>query len=350
MRRRRTAVLVVASLMLTLLTSASAPAEGALARSLLTNAAGNGRLATLIPANPVPGWTPVTQDILDRSVALLQQIESAAVKITPLFTGMSAVAASNAWRSSHGQLLQIELVAFVGKRVNAAFTRALRDNSAKVGAETVCEGATALPPMTLRSLASPAGYLSVCRAKSGGSVAKGIAFAKANVLGFVASTTTEAQLLAVSRRQYEMIPAVGFEQSVQPSSGHIGTTEAVSTTGRTYAVTLDALIIPARPLTPTSSRPTSGERYVAARLTIRDTGSVNVAGDADLSATAIGSNDQIYTSTFASVAGCTNFDYGSFQLSRSQSVVGCVTFEIPDAIRVSTIKWSTSAGGAAWSV
>jgi hypothetical protein len=309
-------------------------------------AAGNGPLAKEILTNPLPGWVAVPQADMAPTVSDLQGVESAAAKIT----GMSALVAGNGWYSPHGQLLEILLVAFVGKPVNALITRSLQAGT-KVAVENLCEGATTEPPTTLSAMTSPPGYLSVCHAESGKDL-KGFAFEKGDELGLLVSTFSSSQLVAVSLRQYEAVPPNGFEPSPSSSAGRIGSTEVFSTTGQDFSVQLAAVTTPASPATPTVTPPKTGDRYVALRFTIHDIGTASITGDADSSASVIGSNEQIYTSVPTIVTGCTNFDYGSFQLSHGQSVSGCVVFDIPDAVRVATVKWSLGIGGkgAEWSV
>ncbi|HTX64038.1 MAG TPA: hypothetical protein VMD28_10380 [Acidimicrobiales bacterium] len=316
-------------------------------------AAGNGPLAKQILTEPVPGWLALPAADLDPTIADLQRVESAAAKIT----GMSAVVAGNGWISSHAQVLEIVLVAFVGKPLDATITRDLQV-ATKVGAETLCEGATTDPPSALRSIASPPGYLSTCH-EVDGKAFKGVVFEKANMLGLVVSTVGSPELVHVSVDQYETIPAAGFDQPPSrpspPSPGAIGATETVTTAGKVYAVRLTAVIDPAQPATPAVTAPKKGDRFVAVHLRITDTGATAVSGDANDAATVIGSNDQAYTPAIVTISGCTNFDFGSFQLSHGQAISGCVAFQLPDGVGVSTVKWSPTDGvggageGAEWS-
>ena len=129
--------------------------------------------------------------------------------------------------------------------------------------------------------------------------------------------------------------------SAPPASpGGVGTTETVSYTRTTCAVTLVKAFDPARPATSTVTTPKAGDRYVATLFSIRDTGTSKVKGDANDSVTVIGSTNETYTPAIATFAECTNFDYGSFQLSRGKSASGCVVFEVPKAIGVTSVMWS----------
>jgi hypothetical protein len=451
-------------------------------------AVGNGALSSEILAAPIPGWGTLPSSALAPTVSDLQSVENAAAKVT----GMTAVAAANGWFSISGQVLVIALIAFVGKPLDPALTDALHI-AAKLGAENVCEGSTTVPPKSLRPLASPPGYLSLCQPKDG-KMLKGVVFARQNVLAVeAASTITTSQLLQISQRQYAAIPTHGFTPgapsppsslatwaskhgafvlqlttdglhllakqvepygaalaravalakglpdppgyaatwtkmvqtldglatlcehpistrpalvadwsaartelgslvqhlnsaglplgkqllslwdhwapmldkpatpattgtSTSPSSGGVGATLTVTTGQKTYSVRLTAFTNRAEPATPTVTQPKPGDRLVSVHLAITDTGAAEISGDANDSATVTGSNEETYTSAVATVAGCTNFDHGSFQLSHGQSSSGCVAFEIPDAVAASTLKWSPTdgvgAGGvsATWSL
>ena len=131
---------------------------------------------------------------------------------------------------------------------------------------------------------------------------------------------------------------------------HVGATQAVSDeSGDQASVTLTQVIDPA-----TSDNqyltPDPGKRFVATVLTIRNTGSSALQGDADSDSTLIGSDNQSYTADFSSVSECTNFANGSYQLNVGESVNGCVTFQLPIGVSPSKFKYSASGGfGGAFS-
>ena len=94
---------------------------------------------------------------------------------------------------------------------------------------------------------------------------------------------------------------------------------------------------------------TPGDHYAAAQFTIAgDTG--NTSGDANIDATAIGSDGQQYS--FASVMSLPNFSYGEFRTSPGIMVKGWVAFELPAGVTVLAIQWAPSftASAATWTL
>ena len=49
-------------------------------------------------------------------------------------------------------------------------------------------------------------------------------------------------------------------------------------------------------------------------------------------------------SDFSTVAGCTDFNSGQYQLTPGQSSTGCVVFQVPTGVSVKKIEWSPSGG------
>jgi hypothetical protein len=74
--------------------------------------------------------------------------------------------------------------------------------------------------------------------------------------------------------------------------------------------------------------------------------------DANSDATLVGSNSQTYTFDGSSLAGVTNFNYGDYNLTPGQTSVGAVAFQVPDAVKVSSIQWGGTFGSSAatWTV
>ena len=68
--------------------------------------------------------------------------------------------------------------------------------------------------------------------------------------------------------------------------------------------------------------------------------------NANNNATATGSDEQAYTSSLASVAEGTNFASGQIRLQPGSSLVGWVTFELPDAARITKVQWTPASGFA----
>ncbi len=169
-----------------------------------SGAAGNAALGTEILPGIGSGWLAVPETVFDSTISDFEKMENSAAQIT----GMTATVAAKGWFSPKAQLVEILLVAFVGKPLDGVITDELQIAS-KAAAESLCEGATKTAPVTLKSIASPPGYLSVCKTESGREL-KGVAFEKENVLGVVLSTVTVSQLLVVSQREYDLVPSVAF--------------------------------------------------------------------------------------------------------------------------------------------
>jgi len=61
-------------------------------------------------------------------------------------------------------------------------------------------------------------------------------------------------------------------------------------------------------------------------------------------ATLIGSDGQTYTADFDTLAGCTNFAHGQYQLGTGESSTGCVAFQVPTGVTVAKVKYSPNSG------
>jgi Domain of unknown function (DUF4352) len=98
--------------------------------------------------------------------------------------------------------------------------------------------------------------------------------------------------------------------------------------------------------------PTNGDRFVGAKFTI-----VGVSGtfssDADLDATLIGSDGQTYSPDFSALAGCTNFNHGTYSVTPGASTTGCVAYQVPTGVHVAQIQWGgflNSGAPASWTI
>ncbi|MFY9783363.1 MAG: fibronectin type III domain-containing protein [Acidimicrobiales bacterium] len=88
----------------------------------------------------------------------------------------------------------------------------------------------------------------------------------------------------------------------------------------------------------------AGYRFVAVVLNLSDVTGGSITGDANYSTSVIGTDGQTYTADFGSVAECTNFSYGIFQLAGTDTVSGCVVFQLPTAVSVATVDFSMAPG------
>ena len=130
-----------------------------------------------------------------------------------------------------------------------------------------------------------------------------------------------------------------------PLTGTPGTSFTVTDdgTGSSYDVTLNKVrqtVYPGAYMTPANP----GDHYAAAQFTIAgDTG--NVSDDANIDATAIGSDGQQYS--YTSVMSLPNFSYGEFRATPGIMVKGWVAFELPPGVTVLAIQWAPSFTGSA---
>lgn len=125
---------------------------------------------------------------------------------------------------------------------------------------------------------------------------------------------------------------------------HIGSAISIkSVNGDPALVTLVAVTDPASGADQFTT-PSAGARFVGVEFKIDNTGSSTLSDDANNDTTAIGSNDQSYSASFESISGCTNFNHGEFTLPSGQASTGCVTFEVPVAVKVAKVQFGLNSG------
>ena len=88
-----------------------------------------------------------------------------------------------------------------------------------------------------------------------------------------------------------------------------------------------------------------GHHLAAAQF--RVTATTSVDENANNNATATGSDEQAYTPSLASVAEGTNFANGQIRLQPGGSLIGWVTFELPDGVRITKVQWTPASGFSA---
>lgn len=88
-----------------------------------------------------------------------------------------------------------------------------------------------------------------------------------------------------------------------------------------------------------------GHHLAAAQFRVRAITPVDE--NANNNATATGADEQAYTPSLTSVAEGTNFANGAIRLQPGDSLVGWVTFELPDGVRITKVQWTPAAGFAA---
>ena len=84
----------------------------------------------------------------------------------------------------------------------------------------------------------------------------------------------------------------------------------------------------------------AGYRFVAIDLDITNEGANTVTGNANFSTSVVGSDGNTYNADYGTVAECSNFTYGEFQVPLNDSASGCVVFELPTNVTVQSISFS----------
>ena len=113
--------------------------------------------------------------------------------------------------------------------------------------------------------------------------------------------------------------------------------------GDTYRVTLVKIIDPAQGADQFTT-PDNGKRFVGAIFTIKAISGSPQNEDANNDAALVGSDRQTYNADISSIAGYTNFSEGQIKVAQGDSATGAVTFQVPMAVKVSKVQWSSSAG------
>jgi hypothetical protein len=121
--------------------------------------------------------------------------------------------------------------------------------------------------------------------------------------------------------------------------------------GNVITITLNAIEDPAKGADQYTA-PDTGKRFVAAKFTIvGKTGTFS--DDANSDASLIGSDNQTYSPDFSNVAGCTNFNNGTYTVTPGQTSVGCVVFQVPNGVKPAEIEWNaifSSGAPATWTI
>ena len=149
-----------------------------------------------------------------------------------------------------------------------------------------------------------------------------------------------AQDSAIAKLDKDLFPSTAAKP--------VGAAISLQTTqGVQLIVTLEHVVDPARATL--GEKPPPGTRFVAVKLTVTDrSASRDLSDSADDNVTVVGSNNETYTSYLAGASGCTNFDNGQYRLGPGESATGCVMFPVPEAVRVSEVKWTTDSGFGNW--
>jgi len=161
------------------------------------------------------------------------------------------------------------------------------------------------------------------------------------------SASTSASSGSTSSGAVSSAPA-GTPAPAEPSSGPVGTAFKVtgfdhSDNAATYEVTLLAVSQSAAPASSFDAA-SPGHRLAYAEIKVTAlTG--HAQDDANLDATAHGSNQQVYQPSFDRVAAGTNFSDGDFDLNPGQSVIGYVSYELPSSAKITSVAWDANLQG-----
>lgn len=133
------------------------------------------------------------------------------------------------------------------------------------------------------------------------------------------------------------------DTTAAPSIAHVGSAIALTDQkGNKANVTLAQVINPAQGADQFTT-PDNGKRFVGLKFVIAAT-SGTVSDDADSDATIIGSDNQTYQADFSDIAGCTNFDSGTFTVAAGGSSTGCVVYQLPTGVNVSKVRFDIAGG------
>jgi hypothetical protein len=95
---------------------------------------------------------------------------------------------------------------------------------------------------------------------------------------------------------------------------------------------------------PDSEFSTADPGHHLAATQFRVTALTSTDENANTNATVTGSDDQAYTASLNAVAAGTNFASGQVRLQPGSSLVGWVSFELPNGVRIAKVQWTPAAG------
>jgi hypothetical protein len=113
--------------------------------------------------------------------------------------------------------------------------------------------------------------------------------------------------------------------------------------GSLYQVTLATVIDPATGENQFTV-PEGGKRFVGLVFKVKALTGSPQTEDANNDAVVIGGDAQTYSADFGGIAGHTNFDHGMIRVAQGETVTGSVTFQVPNGVTVSKVKWTALSG------
>jgi hypothetical protein len=118
-----------------------------------------------------------------------------------------------------------------------------------------------------------------------------------------------------------------------------------------YDVTLVKVTPNARPDIAFDKAP-AGQVIFGAQFKI--TGVTGTEADSvDNDSQVIGTNGKTYESAGNGIAGCVDFNNGTFTVNPGQSAEGCEAFDVPKSVKIAKVEWTTDSGSGSvvvWSL
>ncbi len=124
--------------------------------------------------------------------------------------------------------------------------------------------------------------------------------------------------------------------------GPVGATLSVSdSSGTKLDVTVKKVIDPASGANK-YSKPASGKHFVGVQLRVKNAATTTYQNNANNETTIVLSNGKTRDAGYNPIAGCGNFDNGQLKLATGKSSTGCVTFQVPNGVRVSAVRYGNT--------
>ena len=161
------------------------------------------------------------------------------------------------------------------------------------------------------------------------------------LFGFVVRNVT-ASHNAVSTRPFPSVSG-NLATGRQPP-GTIGSHfDLADGSGNVYRVTLVRVIDPAEGADQFSA-PDNGKRFVGLIFRVKALAGSPQNEDANNDAVVISGNGQTFSADFDGIAGYTNFNGGAIRVAQGETVTGSVTFQVPNGVTVSRVRWTALSG------
>jgi hypothetical protein len=139
-------------------------------------------------------------------------------------------------------------------------------------------------------------------------------------------------------------PPVVVTTTTTPPALHVGQhADFTDASGMGLQVTMAQVIDPASGADQYEA-PTSGDRFVAVQVRLKNTGTTSYSADVNSQVSLIGSDSQQYSPSFEQIKSCTNFNFGNYTLSPGDSLTGCVAFQVPRRVTIPSVKFIPSPG------